>query len=169
MGVNPHTPAAQGGQVCQKILCAPVGRCDNFIDKGPACFAKLIRCCVLFGLDVFPRSRWSLYSVAACIFRKPSHPKQCVSEGVWGRPESPHKGACTSLSIQHKAWSVHNIIHYYLFFILYSLSASASGVWGRPESPHKGACASLSIQTKAVSVHNIIHYYLFFIHYSLFF
>ena len=143
-GEPPIPPAAQGGQVCQKILYAPVGRCDNFIDKGPACFAKIIRCCVLFGLDVFPRSRWSLYSVAACIFRKPSprkstSPKKMQPEGVQGRPESPRERAGTSLSNQTKSCerisspqlSVHKSFnpnqsgerkqHYSLFIILYSL------------------------------------------------
>ena len=80
--------AAQGGQVCQKILCAPVGRCDNFIDKGPACFAKIIRCCVLFGLDVFASSRWSLYSVT-CIPRKPSPRNNVYPKGCGGDRKAP--------------------------------------------------------------------------------
>ena len=41
--------------------------------------------------------------------------------GVWGRPESSRKRACAYLSNQTKALSVNNIIHYYLFFIHYSL------------------------------------------------
>ena len=87
-GEPPIPPAAQGGQVCQKILCAPVGRCDNFIDKGPACFAKIIRCCVLFGLDVFASSRWSLYSVT-CIPRKPSPRNNVYPKGCGGDRKAP--------------------------------------------------------------------------------
>ena len=152
-GAGPPYPlAAQGGQVCQKILSAPVGRCDNFIDKGPACFAKLLRCCVLFGLDVFPRSRWSLYSVAACIFRKPSHPKHCVSEGVWGRPESPHKGACASLSNQTKAVSVQPSQRAFFTAYLPPKDATPKGCGGDRKAPANGAGTSLSIHIKTMSV-----------------
>ena len=138
-GEPPIPPAAQGGQVCQKILCAPVGRCDNFIDKGPACFAKPIRCCVVFGLDVFPRSRWSLYSVT-CIPRKPSprkstSPKEMQPEGVRGRPESPHEGACAGLSIQTKAVSVQPSQRAFFTAYLPPKDATPKGCGGDRKAP----------------------------------